>query len=613
MSAGVARPPRSCGRGSPRDCCDRAPAAAPGPGASARPRPSASLRGGTSGPAPRDAPATSGSSVSASSRFFMANSIAGVIMESHDDPRRSTGQAPRARPPSPRARAPRFPRHHARHPPPDSRSRPTSIARAATRKWDVTGTSTSTLCWGMGHGALFLGHCHRGRERCRSMVARRHAPWGEPRAGIRWPSSQRPVPCAELTALHMSGTKATPSLMLRGAAATAVRRFLSSRATSTSARRAVGGGDLVPPPPPPPVRGADVGRHPLLHLDQVVICPPTTVKSWRARCMRRHRGGDPRAARGSGATHDEFPATSKTCARDDPVRRRVDLRRGHTGFRYAPAALRRISASRPIAPPRKTNPPPPPPRPPPPSPPPPSRPAPPSSPPRPALPPPPPTPPSFPAPAPPEKPLRPPPALSSPPRPPPAEEEGVRPPRPAPRSLTTLSKSWRLPPGGRSLSGGAELIRADVPRRIRLVSQPACRPRGTFTPIRCGGRPVATLEARPPTPSRRRGPQYGDELATRASDAIEARGSAWPPATARRPIYHVSFEASPGSPASIGPPQGSVYPPALLAAEQRLDLLVNHGLDLRLFVLQLQRTLERTVRGYERRVLALVPPRSVPP
>jgi len=87
---------------------------------------------------------------------------------------------------------------------------PAYFERAAgTRKWDVDGNEY--IDYWMGHGALFLGHCHPAVVRAvQDQVARGTHLGACHELEVRWAELvTQLVPCAELVRFTMSGTEAT--------------------------------------------------------------------------------------------------------------------------------------------------------------------------------------------------------------------------------------------------------------------------------------------------------------------------------------------------------------------------------------------------------------------
>src|SRR5437867_4084750 len=87
---------------------------------------------------------------------------------------------------------------------------PTYVERAAgTRKWDVDGNEY--IDYWMGHGALFLGHCHPTVVKAvQEQMARGTHLGACHELEVRWAELvARLIPCAELVRFTMSGTEAT--------------------------------------------------------------------------------------------------------------------------------------------------------------------------------------------------------------------------------------------------------------------------------------------------------------------------------------------------------------------------------------------------------------------
>src|SRR5207248_3184869 len=82
-------------------------------------------------------------------------------------------------------------------------------AGAGSRKWDVDGHEY--VDYWMGHGALFLGHCHPAVVRAvQEQMARGTHLGASHEPEVRWAELVNElVPCAELTRFTMSGTEAT--------------------------------------------------------------------------------------------------------------------------------------------------------------------------------------------------------------------------------------------------------------------------------------------------------------------------------------------------------------------------------------------------------------------
>jgi glutamate-1-semialdehyde 2,1-aminomutase len=151
---------------------------------------------------------------------------------------------------------------------------PTYIERAAgTRKWDVDGHEY--VDYWMGHGALFLGHCHPAVVRAvQEQVARGTHLGASHELEIRWAELvNRLVPCAELTRFTMSGTEATHLAMRVARAATGRTKILKLAGHFHGWHD--GAVAAVNPPYEVPMSAGIPGAT----LDQVVICPPNDIKA----------------------------------------------------------------------------------------------------------------------------------------------------------------------------------------------------------------------------------------------------------------------------------------------------------------------------------------------
>ena len=151
---------------------------------------------------------------------------------------------------------------------------PVYIERArGTRKWDVDGHEY--VDYWMGHGALFLGHCHPAVvSAVQEQVARGTHLGASHELEIRWAELvNRLVPCAELTRFTMSGTEATHLAMRVARAATGRTKILklAGHFHGWHDGAAVG----VNPPYEVPMSAGIPGAT----LDQVVICPPNDIKA----------------------------------------------------------------------------------------------------------------------------------------------------------------------------------------------------------------------------------------------------------------------------------------------------------------------------------------------
>jgi glutamate-1-semialdehyde 2,1-aminomutase len=151
---------------------------------------------------------------------------------------------------------------------------PVYIERArGTRKWDVDGHEY--VDYWMGHGALFLGHCHPAVvSAVQAQVARGTHLGASHELEVRWAELvNRLVPCAELTRFTMSGTEATHLAMRVARAYTGRTKILkfAGHFHGWHDGAAVG----VNPPYEVPMSAGIPGAT----LDQVLICPPNDIKA----------------------------------------------------------------------------------------------------------------------------------------------------------------------------------------------------------------------------------------------------------------------------------------------------------------------------------------------
>jgi glutamate-1-semialdehyde 2,1-aminomutase len=142
-----------------------------------------------------------------------------------------------------------------------------------TRKWDVDGNET--IDYWMGHGALFLGHCHPAVvQAVQEQMARGTHLGASHELEIRWAELvNRLVPCAELTRFTMSGTEAT-HLALRVA-----RAFTGRPRIVKLTGHFHGWHDGVVAAVNPPYDVPLSAGVPGATLDQVITCPPNDVKA----------------------------------------------------------------------------------------------------------------------------------------------------------------------------------------------------------------------------------------------------------------------------------------------------------------------------------------------
>src|SRR5437016_2928061 len=204
---------------------------------------------------------------------------------------------------------------------------PTYIDRASgTRKWDVDGHEY--VDYWMGHGALFLGHCHPAVVRAvQEQVARGTHVGASHELEVRWAELVNGlVPCAELTRFTMSGTEATHLAMRVARAATGRTKIL--KFTGHFHGWHDGAVAAVNPPYEVPMSAGIPGAT----LDQVVICPPNDIKSVEVALQR----GDV-AAGGQSGTTPTIPGYLQEL-RSLTTKHGVVLIFDEviTGFRYAP-------------------------------------------------------------------------------------------------------------------------------------------------------------------------------------------------------------------------------------------------------------------------------------
>src|SRR6266508_3842894 len=186
----------------------------------------------------------------------------------------------------------------------------------------------------MGHGALFLGHCHpRVVEAIREQAGRGTHLGACHELEVRWAELvNRLVPCAELTRFTMSGTEAT-HLALRVA-----RAYTGRSKVVKLAGHFHGWHDGVVAAVNQPFEVPLSAGVPAATLDQVLVCPPNDVKAVETRLER----GDVAAvilepAGGQSGTTPTIPGylqeLRRLCTRADVV---LFFDEVITGFRYAP-------------------------------------------------------------------------------------------------------------------------------------------------------------------------------------------------------------------------------------------------------------------------------------
>jgi glutamate-1-semialdehyde 2,1-aminomutase len=151
---------------------------------------------------------------------------------------------------------------------------PVYMDRASgTRKWDVDGHEY--VDYWMGHGALFLGHCHPAVVKAvQEQVARGTHLGASHELEVRWAELVgRLVPSAELTRFTMSGTEATHLAMRVARAYTGRSKILKFTGHFHGWHDGAVVG--VNPPYEVPMSAGIPGAM----LDQVLICPPNDIKA----------------------------------------------------------------------------------------------------------------------------------------------------------------------------------------------------------------------------------------------------------------------------------------------------------------------------------------------
>src|SRR5262245_7743845 len=151
---------------------------------------------------------------------------------------------------------------------------PVYIERASgSHKWDVDGHEY--VDYWMGHGDLFLGHCHPAVvQSVQAQMARGTHLGASHELEIRWAEQvNRLIPCAELTRFTMSGTEAT-HLALRVA-----RAFTGRSRVLKFTGHFHGWHDGVMVGINPPYEVPQSAGLPGATLDQVVLCPPNDIKA----------------------------------------------------------------------------------------------------------------------------------------------------------------------------------------------------------------------------------------------------------------------------------------------------------------------------------------------
>jgi len=142
-----------------------------------------------------------------------------------------------------------------------------------TRKWDVDGHEY--IDYWMGHGALFLGHCHPAVVKAvQAQVARGTHLGACHELEVRWAELvNQLIPCAELTRFTMSGTEATHLALRIARAFTGRSRILKFTGHFHGWHDGVAVG--VNPPYDLPLSSGVPGAT----LDQVITCPPNDIKA----------------------------------------------------------------------------------------------------------------------------------------------------------------------------------------------------------------------------------------------------------------------------------------------------------------------------------------------
>jgi glutamate-1-semialdehyde 2,1-aminomutase len=207
------------------------------------------------------------------------------------------------------------------------------IDRAAgSRKWDVDGHEY--IDYWMGHGALFLGHCHPAVvQAVQAQMARGTHLGASHELEVRWAELvNRLVPSAELTRFTMSGTEATHLAMRVARAYTGRTRIVKLAGHFHGWHDGAVAG--VNPPYEVPMSAGVPGTT----MEQTLICPPNDIKAVETALQR----GDVAAvilepAGGQAGTTPTIPGYLHEL-------RTVTARHGVvlifdeviTGFRYAP-------------------------------------------------------------------------------------------------------------------------------------------------------------------------------------------------------------------------------------------------------------------------------------
>ena len=151
---------------------------------------------------------------------------------------------------------------------------PIYVERAVgARKWDVDGNEY--VDYWMGHGALFLGHCHPAVVRAIQEQAARGTHLGAcHELEVRWAELvTKLIPCAEQVRFTMSGTEATHLAMRVARAYTGRSKIVKFTGHFHGWHDGAVAG--VNPPYEVPMSAGVPGAM----LDQMVICPPNDIKA----------------------------------------------------------------------------------------------------------------------------------------------------------------------------------------------------------------------------------------------------------------------------------------------------------------------------------------------
>ncbi|PYN09948.1 MAG: aspartate aminotransferase family protein, partial [Candidatus Rokuibacteriota bacterium] len=141
------------------------------------------------------------------------------------------------------------------------------------RKWDVDGHEY--IDYWMGHGALFLGHCHPAVVKAiQGQVARGTHFGASHELEIRWAELvQQLIPSGEMVRFTMSGTEATHLALRVTRAFTGKSKIVKLHGHFHGWHDGVVAG--VHPPFEVPLSAGVPGAT----LDQVLLCPPNDIKA----------------------------------------------------------------------------------------------------------------------------------------------------------------------------------------------------------------------------------------------------------------------------------------------------------------------------------------------